>query len=200
MRPLSLVQGNTPDYLIVGLGNHGERYKNTRQNIGFVITDHFLVKCLVKKINHRKLHWAFLNKCLFEGQVVFFTKPQMFMENSGMPVEEIMSEYHIKPSRLIVIHDDINLKIGSIKATLVDDKCDHRGVKSIVEHIGSTNFLQIRIGVGPNSDEMTDREHLLSDFSAEELNTIMMKMESLYEFFAYYFHYGFDKAVMLLEN
>ena len=200
MRPLFSVQGDLPDYLIVGLGNHGERYKKTRQNIGCDVTDHFLKTCAVKSINAKKRHWAIMQKCLFEGQVALFIKPQMFMENSGMHVEDIMHEYRIKPGHLIVIHDEVNLKIGEIKAAFADKSCEHRGVRSIIEHIGSANFLHIRIGVGPIDADMNERKYLLSEFADEERDYIMSRASSLREFFTLYFYYGFEKASELLND
>ena len=142
--------------LVVGLGNPGAEYKNTRHNAGFMVID---------KLNELNFHAA---------EKVIFLKPQTFMNNSGREVRN-----HIKGlafNNLIVVHDELDLPIGQIKVQLGGGSAGHNGVQSIIDRLGSQDFIRVRIGVQAlNCDIKTGakaKDYLLSNFTKEDREII----------------------------
>jgi len=133
--------------LVVGLGNPGEEYKNTRHNIGFEIVDNITEAAwkLNKKFN------AEISEEKIGREKIIFLKPQTFMNNSGRAVAAAACFYKIKPADILVIHDDIDLPLGKIRIKKDGSSGGHRGVQSIVEALGTENFIRLKIGVAPET-------------------------------------------------
>jgi len=158
-------------YLIAGLGNPGDKYKNTRHNIGFLVIDE-ITKSLSLSSN--------INNSNFKALVIkssnnFFVKPQTFMNNSGESIVAIANYYDIENEHIIIIHDDLDLPFGTIKFKLGGGHGGHNGLRSIDEHIGK-NYIRVRIGIGKPNEKKDVANFVLSDFSKEEfehLNVII---------------------------
>ena len=155
--------------LIVGLGNPGKKYEHTRHNAGFMAVDFYLK-------DQRTI--AFQSKfkaqvCEFHegGQKIFFVKPQNFMNSSGAVIREICDFYKVDPQKnLLVIHDEVDLPFGAIRATASSSGAGHNGVQDIIEKLGSQDFHRIRIGVESRATRAlipTDA-FVLQEFSDEE--------------------------------
>ena len=99
--------GEYLDYVIVGLGNPGECYEYTIHNIGFKFIDYLQAQTDTNRGCKRKLHYSLVDKCVLNNNVVYMVKPQTYMNNSGMAVQDILRYYKLKPAKLIVLHDDI---------------------------------------------------------------------------------------------
>lgn len=155
-------------YLIVGLGNPGEKYKYTRHNVGFVAIDYISARnnIKVKKIKFKALY----GEGVLEGERVLLSKPSTFMNNSGESVRAIAAYYKIKPENIIVIYDDAALDIGKVRIRPSGSDGGHNGMKSIIYHLASDGFTRIRIGIGKGKNEMVG--HVLGSFSAEEGVTV----------------------------
>jgi peptidyl-tRNA hydrolase, PTH1 family len=146
--------------LIVGLGNPGEKYEDTRHNLGFSVLDH-----LLKELNSSKIDWEKSAKLKSEispftlvtkdtrEEKLLLAKPQTFMNNSGMAVRLIMDFYKIEPEDLWIVYDELDLPLGSIKIRFGGAAAGHHGVESIMEAIGTDKFWRFRLGIGTSHDK-----------------------------------------------
>lgn len=138
--------------LIIGLGNPGEKYENTRHNVGFLTVDGF--QSTVDGFENWKINKKF-NAEIAEGKIggekIILMKPQTFMNNSGQAVAAAAHFYKIKPADILVIHDDIDLPLGKIRIKKDGSSGGHRGVESIIVSLGSENFIKLKIGVAPET-------------------------------------------------
>lgn len=151
--------------IIVGLGNPGEQYKNTRHNVGFMAIDEFAEKNNFPQFKLEKKS----NSLISEKDNILLVKPQTFMNNSGQAVATIRQNRNVK--NLIVIHDDIDLPLGKIKIVKERGSAGHKGVESIIKSIGNNELIRIRIGIAPQN-EVRAKEIVLKNFSPEEQEII----------------------------
>lgn len=133
-------------YVVVGLGNPGKKYENTRHNMGFITIDQIAEALGVKvdKIKHKSL----VGEANIAGQKVLLVKPQTYMNLSGEAVREILNYYKIPIENLIVIYDDIDLATGAIRLRKKGSSGTHNGMRNIIYQIQDDNFPRIRIGIG----------------------------------------------------
>ena len=142
------MQENKP-VLIVGLGNPGAQYDNTRHNVGFMAI-HRLVG---DDASWRNEHNAMVAKCKMNGYTVMFALPQTFMNNSGVAVQALMAYYKIPLENLVVIHDDMDIKIGDLREKVGGGSAGHNGIKSVDAAVGP-EYRRIRIGIGHPSSNL----------------------------------------------
>ncbi len=135
-------------HLIVGLGNPGKEYEQTRHNAGFLALDRLAEKMGVT-VNKVKYH-ALIAEGTLAGKRVLLMKPQTFMNLSGKAVQEAMAFYRLEPSQLLVFSDDVNLDVGKLRLRKKGSHGGQRGLLSIIEHLGTSDFPRIRLGVGKN--------------------------------------------------
>lgn len=155
-------------FLITGLGNPGEELKNTKHNLGFMVLEQLTKDATWQE---KKAYSALLAKTIINGQETILAKPLTFMNNSGQAVKKIAKDFKIKPDKIIVIHDDLDLEIGKIKLSQNKNSGGHKGVQSIIDHIKSKNFIRIRIGIGKTKKEKT-ADFVLSAFSKKDVAAI----------------------------
>jgi peptidyl-tRNA hydrolase, PTH1 family len=155
----------TDPFMIVGLGNPGARYERTRHNVGFWCIDRLSREWAPARERHR--FKALLNELRLGSRRIILLKPQTFMNDSGDAVAPALGWYKVPSSRLLVIHDDLDLPVGRMRVREGGSSGGHRGVGSIIERIGNDRFLRLRIGVGRPADDAVD--HVLSPFAPEEL-------------------------------
>lgn len=134
------------DWLIVGLGNPGEKYAHTRHNMGFLTVD-LLAEQEGQKLNKVKFKSAF-NIFPFAGQRCLVMKPQTYMNLSGEAVREAVQFYKIPPERVLVIYDDVSLPVGKLRVRPTGSAGGHNGIKNIIAHLGTQDFSRIKIGTG----------------------------------------------------
>ena len=158
---------SSESWLIVGLGNPGREYTNTRHNCGFRAID-ILAENLSCKIDKAKFQGLYA-QVSYKGKKLFLLKPQTFMNLSGRSVLQLSAYFHIPPQRIIVMFDDISLEPGRLRIRANGSAGGHNGIKSIISEIGSQDFPRIKIGVGakPNP-EANLADWVLSGFSAAE--------------------------------
>lgn len=142
----------TFEYLIVGLGNPGMQYENTRHNAGFLCVD-ALCRDIGLTLTKHKFDAVFGDTEIC-GKRVIVAKPQTYMNNSGTAVSAISRFYKIPTDRIIVIFDDISLPVGNIRIRRKGSAGGHNGIKDIIELLGTEDIMRIKVGVGakPNSD------------------------------------------------
>lgn len=151
-----------PTHMIVGLGNPGADYLLNRHNIGFMAVD-ALAESLNASAWQKKFKGQLAN-CELSGQAVLLLKPQTYMNLSGESVGEALRYYKLEPANVIVIHDDIDLQAGQIKAKLGGGHGGHNGLKSLDAHIGK-DYWRVRIGVGHPGAREDVTNHVLGNFS-----------------------------------
>jgi len=162
--------------VIVGLGNPGKKYDNTRHNIGFEALDYIADKEGIS-INTGK-HKALIGTGYMGGEKVLLVKPQTFMNLSGESVAELLHYYKIDPEEeLIIIYDDIALAPGKIRVRAKGSAGGHNGIKNIIAHLGTQQFARIRIGVGEKPAGWDLADYVLGRFPAEEEPTIRTALE-----------------------
>lgn len=139
-------------YIIAGLGNPGSKYENTRHNMGFKVIDAMASEFGID-VNRAKFKGLIGEGCIGSEKVILL-KPQTYMNLSGQSVREIMNFYKIPEENLIVIYDDFDLPIGSIRVRKSGGPGTHNGMKSVVQELGSRKFPRVRVGIG-SSDGST---------------------------------------------
>jgi PTH1 family peptidyl-tRNA hydrolase len=155
---------------VVGLGNPGGEYVETRHNVGFRVIDE-LAKALHVKLNQKKCE-AKLAETQFNGEKVILAKPLTYMNNSGRVVSPLVAEYGGEVKDLIVIFDDVSLGTGKIRIRRGGTSGGHKGVESVIEELHSDEFPRIKLGVGPPPDDVDLAQFVLSNFEDSERELI----------------------------
>ena len=170
------MQENKP-VLIVGLGNPGDKYLLTRHNVGFMAIDAFAPADAVWK----KEKNALTARADIDGKKFIFAKPQTFMNNSGDAVGPLMAFYKIPLENLVVIHDDMDLKLGEKREKIGGSSAGHNGIKSIDAAVGN-EYKRIRIGIGHPRDfdlPIDPSDWVLGNFGANQLEQIKSVIKSI---------------------
>jgi len=166
--------------LIIGLGNPGEKYQNSRHNLGFMVLDEFARKILPLT----KTKWGTSQKAnsqfiIFNSQFIsslretnsfILVKPQTMMNASGFAVAKMSNFYKVKPEDIWVVHDDVDLPLGKIKIRLGGAAAGHHGVESIIQQLGTDKFVRFRLGIGhpgKENDKLVER-YVLQGFAFHE--------------------------------
>lgn len=155
-------------FLIVGLGNPGREYENTRHNIGFAALD-VMAKRYNLDINRKKFKGEY-GEGFINGHKIILLKPYTYMNLSGESVREAMDFYKLTPEEVLIIYDDISLEVGRLRIREKGSAGGHNGIKSLIANIGTDVFPRIKIGIGgPKSDLVN---HVLGKFSKDEVETL----------------------------
>ena len=159
--------GGAVDWLIVGLGNPGQKYEHTRHNMGFLTVD-LLAEHLNVKLNKVKFKSAY-NIVRFGGQKCLVMKPQTYMNLSGESIRSLVEYYKIDPEEeLLVIYDDISLEVGQLRIRRKGSAGGHNGIKNIIANLGSSVFPRIKVGVGEKPKGYDLADYVLGKFSKED--------------------------------
>ena len=168
--------------LIVGLGNPGKEYDGTRHNAGFACVDAAQVKWGLPEFALQKKFLALVSEGTVGNEKVLIAKPQTFMNASGESVAKIATFYHVEPQDIYIVHDDIDLPLGSIRVRKDGSAGTHNGMKSIVASFGHTDFPRIRIGIesrgvtAPQEQDITS--FVLHPFLKKELPLLKEGLEN----------------------
>ena len=152
--------------LIVGLGNPGTQYENTRHNVGFMVIDKLAGEFGIS-VNKNKFDVRY-GRGDIADQAVILGKPMAFMNRSGLPVHKLAAYFKVDSKDLIVIHDDIDLAFGRFKIKEKGGHGGHRGLKSIIQTVGEDTFVRLRIGVGRSETGSSVSDHVLGPFYDDE--------------------------------
>ncbi len=152
--------------IIVGLGNPGRKYERTRHNAGFMAVNE-LAETLRTVIAQEKYH-ALIGRTRIDSVETILVKPQTFMNDSGSSVGAIIRYTHASVSDIVVLHDDLDLPLGAVRIKSGGGHGGHNGLRSIVEHTGSADFVRVRIGIGRPAPDTDSADYVLSPFPAAE--------------------------------
>jgi PTH1 family peptidyl-tRNA hydrolase len=160
--------------LIIGLGNPGRNYANNRHNIGFISINHLARSQGIKF--DRKQALARTGSGKIAGSEVVLAKPQTYMNQSGKSVSRLVKKFKVGLDELIIIHDDLDLPLAKIRISHGSSSGGHKGINSIIQELGSQDFIRVRIGIGrPEKAEASEDEiiaYVLSDFTPEQRKAI----------------------------
>ena len=156
-------------YIITGLGNPGLVYRKTRHNAGFMAVDRLAERCGVRF--NKKGFSSVYGEGRIGAERVLLCKPQTYMNNSGDAVRQILNYYKLSPERLIVLYDDIDLPVGSLRIRQNGSAGTHNGMRSILACIHSEDFARIRIGVGKD-DSLLLADYVLKRPNKEDRKTL----------------------------
>ena len=152
---------------IIGLGNPGKKYTNTRHNIGFEVIDSLKGKNDFPDFKFDKKFESLISK----RDGLYIVKPQTFMNRSGMAVRALTDYYNINPEEVLVIHDDADINFGKVKIDLSRSSGGHKGVQSVIDHLKTKNFWRIRFGISKNNNKKA-ADIALNNFNKEEREVI----------------------------
>src|SRR3989339_928868 len=155
--------------LLVGLGNPGKEYEKTRHNMGGRVLDALKLDFHLEKKFQAEIYVKTGRDLSPTDKPFILCKPQTFMNNSGMAVRAVADYYKISPSDIIVIHDDKDLPLGTIRLRKKGSSGGHNGVQSIIDHLGTSSFTRLKIGVANELTEKNDTtQFVLDKFSKAE--------------------------------
>jgi PTH1 family peptidyl-tRNA hydrolase len=157
-------------YAIVGLGNPGREYENTKHNLGFITVD-LLAERYAIKINKLK-HKALTGDGFLRGERVKLIKPQTYMNLSGESVAPLAAYFGVERGKLIVIYDDVDIPMGSVRIRASGSSGTHNGMKSVIYHLGYDDFPRVRIGIGAERGEVPLYGWVTSGFAAEHADKV----------------------------
>jgi PTH1 family peptidyl-tRNA hydrolase len=146
-------------FCLAGLGNPGPKYRYTRHNAGFLAIDRIMGQ--LELTPKEAFHSIFVKTC-YQGKDMILIKPQTFMNMSGQAVAEVVNYYKIEISKLLIIYDDLDLKLGATRLRLSGSAGGHRGLGSVIDHLKTDQFPRLRIGIGRPIDGTAIVEYVLT--------------------------------------
>lgn len=185
--------------VFVGLGNPGKKYRYTRHNLGFRVLDLFRRKNNFPKFKLSKKPKSLVSESSLYGKKVILIKPQAFMNSSGTAVASLKSYYKIKSKGIIVIHDDVDIRLGKIKIIKDKGAAGHKGVQSIIDKLNTKSFARIRVGIRPVDNFSLSGEKLekfvLKKFTREEKKAIKKSLQQCTEAMQHLLKNGLEKTM-----
>jgi len=155
-------------WLIAGLGNPGSRYEKTRHNAGFLVLEELVERL---QLEFKEKEDFKISKGSLGDEKIILVEPLTFMNRSGVAVRKIMQKSNVSPERLIVIHDDLDLECGNLKIRKKGSSGGHKGIESIIQNIGTREFIRVKIGIGRDPFVPTEK-YVLSRFRKDEMPVI----------------------------
>lgn len=175
--------------LVVGLGNPGREYRNTRHNIGFMVIDNYLDKVDWKTKMETYFYLTEIN-----NEQVIFIKPLTYMNLSGLAVRKIVNFYKIDIKDILVIQDDLDMDIGTYKIKRNSSSGGHNGIKSIIAELQTEEFARLKVGIGKNKQIPVDK-YVLSKFSSQELTIINSNLNTYNEIIDTFIKNGIEETM-----
>jgi PTH1 family peptidyl-tRNA hydrolase len=168
-------RGTAADYLVVGLGNPGDEYVRTRHNVG-AETVELLAQRHGAKLRKGKER-ARADQVRIGGVLVALAVPLTYMNDSGLAVVALARRYSVEPEQIVIVHDELDLPVATLKVKAGGGLAGHNGLRSIKSHLHSDEFLRVRIGVGKPVSKEQGVEHVLKKFSKRERTEIDVTIE-----------------------
>ena len=179
--------------IVIGLGNPGKEYENTRHNVGFMFAQSLAEQIGVNFTNEQKFK-AQIAKGVHNGENIWIVKPQTYMNLSGETVGLIKQFYKINIKDVFIVYDDISLELGKIRFRMKGSSGGHNGIKSIISHVGDEEFDRLKIGIGMQPSFMKSEDFVLQRFSSEQKQLLDETIKKGIEAFFYYLEFGIAKV------
>jgi len=178
--------------LIVGLGNPGREYENTRHNIGFLTIDKYADKLDIS-ITKSKFNGLY-GEALVNGEKVLFLKPQSYINLSGEVIRKFVDFYKISIEDILIIHDDLDLEVGTYKIKQKGSSGGHNGLKNIELHLGTQEYKRIKIGIS-NNKNIDTKDYVLGKLSKEENDLLYQVQNQVISILDDYFKVSFSELM-----
>ncbi len=185
-------------YLIAGLGNPGREYRENRHNIGFMVVD-ALSRELAIPINRVQAR-ALVGSGIALGQRVILAKPQTYMNLSGQAVGTLVRYYKLSLGNILVIHDDLDLPLGTLRLRPKGSSGGQKGLGSTIDSLGSQDFPRLRLGIGRPPGRMEAADYVLENFSAAEKKVLAVVLERAVLAVHAFIEQGLDQAMTLYNG
>lgn len=185
-------------WIIVGIGNNGPEYHGTRHNIGFTLIDTLTQKRQILRRETIKNSKIFTNQ-LEDEKMALLVKPMTYVNRSGEAIKELLNEYNLPLSSYLVVIDDFNLSLGTIRFKRQGSDGGHNGLKSIISEVG-LNFPRLKIGIGPIPKNTNVIDFVLGRFSPQEIDTVHKTIETAADAILFYCRAGIDAAMNTYNN
>jgi len=157
-------------FLLIGLGNPGREYKDTRHNFGFMLIDRIAVRLNARGMKvHSK---AIVTDAMYEDRKLILAKPQTYMNLSGQSVQGLVHFYKIPITKIMVLSDDLDIPFGTIRIRAAGGPGGQRGLSSVIESLGTKDFPRLRLGIGRPPGKMDPANFILQNFSRDEMKSI----------------------------
>ncbi len=180
-------------WLVVGLGNPGPAYQITRHNVGFMVLDAMAKRLALKG-------WEeFCQALVLKSEKISLAKPQTFMNLSGQSVSCLARQWQLLPEEILVVHDDLDLPLGRIKIVRSGGSGGHRGVASVIEHLGSRDFPRVKVGIGRPGPGKSVSDYVLSPFEEQELKVVAEIIEKAAEAIETIVESGLERAMNIFN-
>lgn len=180
-------------FLLVGLGNPGREYRDTRHNVGFMAIDRL---CAAFDVRLSRLQSkALVGSGYWNGSKVVLAKPQTFMNLSGQAVRGLLNFYKVPLAQLLVMHDEIDLPLGTLRIRPAGGSGGNRGQASIIEQLGTQDYPRLRIGVGRPPGQMQAADYVLQNFHASEQSVLKEVLDQAVEAARTFIQDGLDQAM-----
>ena len=162
----------TPEqtYLLIGLGNPGREYKDTRHNFGFMLIDRIAVRLNARGMKVQSK--AIVTDATYEDHKLILAKPQTYMNLSGQSVQGLVHFYKIPLTNVMVLSDDLDIPFGTIRIRAAGGPGGQRGLSSVIESLGTKDFPRLRLGIGRPPGRMDPANFILQNFSRDEMKSI----------------------------
>lgn len=181
------------NYLIVGLGNPGRDHRFNRHNVGFMVADR-LSEHLDNTFTRMQFK-ALISDSRYQGNKIILAKPQTFMNLSGQAVSALIRFYKIIKTHLLVVYDDVDLPLGTLRLRPYGGSGGHRGMQSLINQLGTDDFPRLRIGINRPPGRMDAANYVLQDFSASELEVLTEILQQASEAVLSFIGEGIDYAM-----
>ena len=184
-------------YLIVGIGNIGQEYTNTRHNVGFMMLDYYT--------NFKNIYFSKKKFCglyaedIIENEKIIYLKPESYVNLSGEVIKKYVDFYKIPIKNILIIVDDINLEIGKLRLREKGSSGGHNGLKNIFLHLGTENIKRLRIGVS-NNKKYNMKDYVLSKFSDSDMEVLNNKKKNVLEIIEEFPKKNFDKLMNIYNR
>lgn len=162
----------TPEttYLLIGLGNPGREYRDTRHNVGFMLIDMLIVRLNARGMKVQSK--AIVTDAMYEGRKLILAKPQTYMNLSGQSAQGLLNFYKLPVENMLIAHDDLDIPFGTIRIRPKGGPGGQGGMASTISQLGTKDFPRLRIGIGRPPGRMDPAAYVLQDFSREEMKVL----------------------------
>jgi PTH1 family peptidyl-tRNA hydrolase len=183
---------------IIGLGNPGKEYANTRHNVGFMVVDYLHDYLSFNK--WEKIGLNFISEGFIESFKIYLVKPQTYMNLSGKGVKNFLDNYNLEYQEILIVQDDLDLNLGSVRIRFNGKDGGHNGIKSIIQELQTSNFYRLRIGIGKPIDKSETINYVLGEFTEEEWKILSKVINKIPEIINTILKEGWDKAQNLYNR
>jgi PTH1 family peptidyl-tRNA hydrolase len=195
----SLLPPSTPGpFLVVGLGNPGKQYAANRHNVGFMVLSRMTEK--LGESFSRMESRALVAKVNYQGTRLVLAKPQTYMNGSGSAVRSLLCFYKIPSQQLLVVYDDVDLPLETLRLRAEGGSGGQKGMQSIIEQLGSEAFPRLRVGIGRPPGRMEAADYVLQDFSRSEQELLTLTLNRSVDAILTFITDGLDKAMNLYNG